>query len=108
MTAWLRWKLKYGPVEATLKEQVRRGWKIPDGKEPPLDARHGWILEGFRRLSSSRPPSMGSALCPIPLRDVVQWLDFEGVESDSIRREALLCIEALDAEFRDYMSEKAG
>jgi hypothetical protein len=106
MIAWLRWKLRFGQHEATLKEQVRRGWKIPGAEEPELDMRHAWLLAGFRRLSASRPASMGSALMPIPLRDVLQWLDFEGVTVEGVRRDAVDCIEALDEVFRDHMAAK--
>ena len=108
MTAWLAWKLKLSAknqpnLEATLREQKRRGFAVPelDG-EPKLDSEHAWIIAAFMELSArGRPPSFEGA-APIALARIVAYMDEEGIRSPEIRREFRAHIAALDNVYLEH------
>lgn len=57
------------------------------------------VLDGFRRMGMSAPD-------PIPIRDILDYCEMEGIASQAGKSKYVAYIQALDAIYRNHWAEK--
>jgi len=71
---------------------------------PRLKAKLAWIYYGFVELSSRR--ECGWSYQPLPLSEIISWLDFNGINCYSARRLFVRMVIDMDAAWLNWHIEQ--
>jgi hypothetical protein len=109
--ACLEWSLRFGRDAERWAEAERQGQEVPPTwtSRPRPHADLALVWEAFASLSKTRAAQVtpgGVLLSGISPTDVAAWLDLRGVASARRRREVFELVEAMDAVFLSWSTER--